>query len=197
MKKINNLIILICICIGIYYAYINFTHEEYTKMLSCLVIIPLVFVPKVFFLITKEKNTYIETIYVSFLLLAQALGSIVGLYHSFMGYDKIVHTISGFVTSFLGIYLLYKFKKSNPFSFNVLFIILTSLSVALLWEVVEYNIDLIFKSDVQWVTETGVNDTMTDMICALSGTILFNIVYAFECFNNKKLLVNKFIDSLE
>lgn len=197
MKKINTFIILLSIMIGVVYG-INFIKDgEFTSALSAFVIFPIIIAPRVISKIIKKENIWIDTIYIVFIFLAQVLGSVVGLYHSFNGYDKIVHTISGIVTSFLGIYIIFKFKKSDNNIFNFVFVISISLSVALLWEVIEFSIDNIFNTDVQWVIKTGVNDTMTDMICALLGTLMFNLCYIFEQVNNKKLIITKFINSLK
>lgn len=197
MKKINTFIIMISSFISIYYAFNFINLNRFTNALSALIVIPLMFLPRIIEKIIKKENTWIETIYIIFVFLAQVLGSVVGLYHKFNGYDKIVHLISGIVSSFLGLYIIYKTNKSDNKIFNIIFIISITLSVALLWEVIEFSIDNIFNTDVQWVATTGVNDTMTDMICALLGTLIFNICYVFEESNNKKLIINKFLNSFK
>lgn len=196
MKKINLLIVLVSVLISLYYCYSYIEIKKYANALSSLIIIPLMLAPLIITKIIKKSNIWIESIYIVFIFLAQVLGSVVGLYHSFSGYDKIVHMISGIVTSFLGVYILYKFKKGDNKFFNIIFIVIITLAIAAIWELIEYNIDNIFKTDVQWVSKTGINDTMTDIISALIGTCLFNICYLFEICNDKKMIVTKFINSL-
>jgi hypothetical protein len=54
--------------------------------------------------------------------------------------------------------------------------------LATMWEVYEYASSIIFNIDPQNNLTTGVNDTMQDIIVALIGTILFNIM----CLRNVK-----------
>ena len=67
-----------------------------------------------------------------------------------------------------------------------MFVITFTLSVACLWECFEYVSDLILKGDAQHVLDTGINDTMQDMICALLACIIYNVIY----FIKYKRLVN-------
>ena len=69
--------------------------------------------------------------------------------------------------------------------FNIIYIILITLSVAVLWECVEFTIDKVLGMDTQKVLTTGVDDTMKDMICALIGSILYSIYYLYN-LNKKK-----------
>ena len=46
-----------------------------------------------------------------------------------------------------------------------------------MWEFFEFGLDTFTGSNVQWVIETGVTDTMTDMLIAFAGSILFSVVY--------------------
>lgn len=50
----------------------------------------------------------------------------------------------------------------------------------------EFISDYLLNGDAQRVIETGVTDTMKDMICALLGNILFILIYVYN--RNKKEL---------
>ena len=45
--------------------------------------------------------------------------------------------------------------------------------IAIGWEIVEFVLDLILHNDPQHVLDTGVNDTMMDMIVCMVGALLF------------------------
>ena len=48
-----------------------------------------------------------------------------------------------------------------------------------LWEIIEYSVDLITASNLQHNKDTGVVDTMEDMIACFVGGILSSIFYGF------------------
>lgn len=56
--------------------------------------------------------------------------------------------------------------------------------IALSWEVIEYVGDLLFNMNSQHNLETGVHDTMQDIIAALTGGIITHILASFH---NKKI----------
>ena len=72
-----------------------------------------------------------------------------------------------------------------------------TLSVAALWEMFEFTNDSVFGYNAQRVIETGVTDTMKDIICALLGCILVVISYIYEEKNSKKLLISRFLNSIK
>ena len=65
--------------------------------------------------------------------------------------------------------------------------------IASFWEFFEYFSDNLFNKDAQNVLTTGVNDTMKDMVAALIGSILFNIMYVYEVKTGNSILINKFV----
>ena len=75
-------------------------------------------------------------------------------------------------------------NKNDSLLFKVFFCICFSAFVALMWEVVEFTGDNLFSSDVQHSLDTGVVDTMEDMIVAMIGSSLYGIF----CKIRKKLV---------
>lgn len=134
-----------------------------------------------------------ELIYLSFLFLAQFLGSVVNLYAKIYWFDSFVHFVSGILTAVLSISILYWFHKydSKSIWFNIFFMIAFSLMIASLWEFFEFTSDSILKGDTQHVLTTGVGDTMKDMIVAFLGSILTAIYYAYEKTMERKQLFYK------
>ena len=59
---------------------------------------------------------------------------------------------------------------------------------AVLWEIFEYISDYIFDGNAQRVLETGINDTMQDMIAALLGLLFCNSIYG------KKKAIGNYIE---
>ncbi len=185
MKKINNIIIILSLVIELIYFIMNpiITVDNILLLLSY---IPVIFIPKIFNYIFKKSKIKItddiEFAYLIFLILAFLFGSIMGGYSKIYWYDSFTHLLSGVFTAFMAPILLKWLNRYNKkdIVFNIIYIILVTLSIAVLWECTEFTIDKILGTDTQKVLTTGVNDTMKDMICALVGSILYSIYYLYS-----------------
>lgn len=61
-----------------------------------------------------------------------------------------------------------------------------------LLEFLEFLIDKVTGSNMQHAIDTRVDDTMTDMLSAVIGGIVFNLVYFFEAKSKKDgIILNK------
>ncbi len=196
MKKINKNIIYITSVYSIFLIISNIVKGEYINVLFGLCIIILMFLPK---LINKRLKYRIPnsviTIYLFFLISAILLGSIYGFYDIVSYYDKILHFIAGLLSAFIAIVLLINFEKFNykNIKFNIIYILSITSLVAVFWEIFEYGADIIFDGNAQRVIETGIHDTMQDMIIALVGAGVLCIIYIFEYKTKQKNIIQKFI----
>ena len=185
MKKINNIIIILSLVIELIYFIMNpiITVDNILLLLSY---IPVIFIPRIFNYIFKKSKIKItddiEFAYLIFLILAFLFGSIMGGYSKIYWYDSFTHLLSGVFTAFMAPIVLKWLNRydKKDIIFNVIYIILVTLSVAVLWECTEFTIDKTLGTDTQKVLTTGVNDTMKDMICALAGSILYSIYYLYS-----------------
>lgn len=140
----------------------------------------------------------LECIYLIFIFFAQYLGSVVNLYIKTEWYDLLVHTVSGFLSGYVAIYLLIHsgyYKNKNLF-FQIVYILGIASLIAVVWELLEYGMDKLFGSNTQHALETGVNDTMEDLLVAFVGGFLFMIFYSYEVLKNKVLItrsLNRFM----
>ena len=185
MKRINNIIIILSL-IGELIFFILNPVTTIDNILLLLSYIPVIFIPRIFNYIFKKSKIKItddiEFAYLIFLILAFLFGSIMGGYSKIYWYDSFTHLLSGVFTAFMAIVLLKWLNRydKKDIVFNIIYIILVTLSVAVLWECTEFTIDKILGTDTQKVLTTGVNDTMKDMICALVGSILYSIYYLYR-----------------
>lgn len=185
MKKINNIIIILSLIVELIYFIMNpiITVDNILLLLSY---IPVIFIPRIFNFIFKKSKIKItddiEFVYLIFLILAFLFGSIMGGYSKIYWYDSFTHLLSGVFTAFMAPIVLKWLNRydKKDIIFNVIYIILVTLSVAVLWECTEFTIDKTLGTDTQKVLTTGVNDTMKDMICALAGSILYSIYYLYS-----------------
>lgn len=195
MKKISwickFIVVVLCI-LGIAYAFPMILEGDWYEVGIRLTIILTALVPTMVRKILHLKISYtMELVYLLFIIFGHFIGSILGIYNEIPHYDKIMHTLSGVLTSFVAIIVLnninqYKFKNVI---FNIVFMIVFSLAVAGIWEIFEFTNDILFQADAQKVAISGVNDTMLDMIVALFGSILVCIEYGIEVCTHKKGLV--------
>ena len=130
-----------------------------------------------FYRLTGLKLVHqLDFIILAFTLIAYPLGSCLDFYARFPGYDKLMHMLSGAFVSVLCILLYCALKPghrigSDDFWLALLFTFFGSMAVAGLWELAEYAINLVTGRDVQHVLDTGVGDTMQDMLVCMIGTI--------------------------
>ncbi len=114
-------------------------------------------------------------VWLIFIFLAHYMGVTAEFYNKWEGFDKLVHTFSGVLTAYVG--MLFLPKGINKIWFKILFIIAFSAMCAFAWETFEFVCNILFGGDAQRVAETGVNDTMLDMIVAFIGASLFSVYY--------------------
>lgn len=195
IKKINILLIVIAIIGSLYFVI---TKDD--NVVFVLKDISIIFTISALYIIQKifkiHINEGLNLIYILFIFVAHFLGVICDLYSNIYWFDKFAHFLSGVITSFVAIYLLVKFKKGKNLFFNILYIIALTLMIASLWEIFEYLSSYYFNVDPQKVLATGVTDTMGDLIVALLGSILVSICYYFEIKYDYKLLITKYIKTL-
>ena len=130
-----------------------------------------------FYRLTGLKLVHqIDFLILAFTLIAYPLGSCLDFYARFPGYDKLMHMLSGAFVSVLCILLYCALKPGHrigrgDFALALLFTFFGSMAVAGLWELAEYGINLVTGRDVQHVLDTGVGDTMQDMLVCMIGTV--------------------------
>lgn len=200
MKKILNYSLVLIMLIGNSYLLIrDLSAGDHTRITTYIALYPLLLVPVGFKKLIQFKiSVELEVVYYIFLFLAQFLGSGVNLYKYINWFDTFTHFLSGILTCFVALILLYLFKQ-NPkkkIIFNVTYILGIAFLVAGVWEFFEFGMDQLTGSNLQHWMETGVEDTMCDMLAAFSGCMLFTIAYLYEMLTNKIGFITKFIDSL-
>ena len=195
MKRINNTLIFIFSLISVCFFVKDINIGAYQRLLGDVSIILVFFLPRIFCRLFKFKITSeLELYYIIFIILAHFLGSVVNLYNKTQWYDILMHFLSGIVTAIISLVILNWFKlyKKDNKVFNILFIIMFVLMISSLWEFLEYGADIFLNMDVQHNIDTGVNDTMEDMLVAFIGSIIISINYIFN--NN---LVMKIVNKLK
>lgn len=199
LKKINVVIIIISLIINTIFLTLTLLGKYNSNILVCLSLYLILFIPTIINKLFRINiSDSIELIFLTFIFVAQLLGSIVHFYGLIFWFDSFTHFVSGILSAILSLQLLVlfnKYDKKDKF-FNMLFCIAFTLMVATCWELFEFSADRIFGHNAQKVLETGVADTMKDMICALLGSMLFLIGYFYDIISGKNKL-NKIISDIK
>lgn len=188
IKYLNYLLCLVAIVFSIYLVITR--DNQVGLILKDLAIILTITSP---YLLEKLFSIKIDNklkfVIILFIFIAHFLGATVEVYNKVSWYDKFVHTLSGCLTAYLSLFLLFLLNKydSNDKKFNVIFMIIFSLAIAASWEIFEYTANIFFGGDAQRVALTGVNDTMQDIVVALLGSLMVALIYLF---NNKSDIFN-------
>lgn len=193
LKILNKVLIIILLIIMFYQFIFHFSSMSISKILTTASIIPIIVIPylidKIFHYQMKEGLLFI---YYGFIVIALGLGSILNFYTRIAWFDLLAHFIAGIVASIASWIVL---EKSGLFERKrlgliILLMITFSLSVSCLWEFFEFFSDLIFDGDAQWVKETGVHDTMEDMLIAFFGSLIFSGYIYFKVKKDQQFLKN-------
>lgn len=183
MKKLNNVLIFLCSLAAVCFCIRDLNVGSYDRILGDVAVPFVLLIPRIMGKIFKIKITSaMELVYVLFIILAQFLGSVVNLYNKIWWYDLFAHFLSGILTSVLSLVVLNWFGVYNRKNkwFNFLFIISFTLMIASIWEFMEFGTDTFFGMNVQHSIETGVRDTMEDMLVAFLGSLIVSISYLVE-----------------
>lgn len=125
------------------------------------------------------------SVIIIFIFLAQFLGGMWNFYKYIEWYDIFMHFLFGIVCTYFSFILLkfFDYDFSNYvfiFLFSIGFVSLCSLG----WEILEFAIDTLFSANLQHTVESGINDTMGDIICSFCGSFMYGFFRLF--LSNKK-----------
>lgn len=117
----------------------------------------------------------LETHIYLFIFLSWTLGGAAGFYSLIPYFDKAVHCLSGVFVSMLALggYRMLepdsrRERKYRPAAY--LFVFFASMATAGIFELCEFTLSPILQMDLQHVLDTGVADTMQDMLVCMVGT---------------------------
>lgn len=128
---------------------------DYTNAMFCILSLFLFLLP---YIVEKkfkiEFPNVLERIIFVFIFAAEILGEINNFYGNVPFWDIALHTTSGFLCGSIGFSLIYLLnKKTNYFKLSPLFVALVSfcfsMTVGIVWEMFEYGMDVVFKTDMQ------------------------------------------------
>ena len=126
---------------------------------------------------SKFVNLLLNILILSAFLLGKALE----FYDKIPLYDDILHIYSGALFCIIGYYLLKRINSSRSYSymsisFICIFMFCFSITTNVFWEVFEFAMDILFKTDMQ---NASLKDTMIDTIDAIAASFITSIFSYF------------------
>ncbi len=154
---------------------------------------------RLFYQATKRRRCHqLDFLVYVFAFLLYTVGLALRWYAFVPYYDKAAHTLSGVALALFGLLLFHflspeKSMEAARFPLAAAFVMAVVAGAGGLWEIGEYAISLLFRTDPQNVLTTGVSDTMLDMIvCNLGGLAVLPSLYAYMKRGKRSFLLGVF-----
>lgn len=180
--------------IGLLIYYVK-TGDEHNRLLTCISMSVLYVLPLLYEIIFRRRvqNLFLFC-YLVYALVAGLIGSVLYMYYRVSWFDILVHTLAGYIFSFVGIFILSRtenYGKLKPITV-LLFCLFCTLAIELVWEMSEWFGDLFLGQTAQGEPVPGykvpfVTDTDLDMLCNLTGGIIFVIHFAIGKYTKYSL----------
>ena len=200
--KEHKSILIILIIYGLFFLssgiYFIIVYKLRNALMSFLffLFIPFLFVIEHLF---KMEFPFLFILITLFIASGGILGACFDVYHILPYFDEVLHGLSGFIFSCLG-YAIIRFlfikKESNKVFFGAIIMgAVFSLALGLLWELLEYSINVLFGFDM--LADTYITDFNSYL---LSGThdkyiAINNISKTYIIYGNNEILeLNGYLD---
>lgn len=148
---------------GIRQAFIG----NYENTFLCVLTLGLLFTPSLISHTFKvELPTLLENIVLIFIFAAQILGELNDYYIKYPLWDSMLHTVTGFLAAAVGLSLIDILNRSDEIElklspvFTALVAFCFSMTIAVLWEFMEFGCDVLLRTDMQ-------KDTVLDSISSV------------------------------
>ena len=122
----------------------------------------------------------------AFVFLSLFLGSALDFYYRFWWWDLVLHTASGFLLGIIGFVALFVLNQTDRLpagmrpAFLSFFGVTFAVTLGVAWEIFEFAVDRLWPSVNMQSTETGVRDTMVDLIVDTLGAVVVAVMgYAY------------------
>lgn len=133
-------------------------------------------------IINRRKRVFIppefQFIAVLFVFLSLYLGSGFDFYYKYWWWDLVLHTSSGFLLGIVGFIALFAINQTDQLpkgikpSFLCFFGVTFAVTLGVVWEIFEFTVDRLWPSINMQSNETGVVDTMKDLIVDTLGAVV-------------------------
>ena len=124
--------------------------------------------------------SWFEIVTLVFVYASIYLGDIQAFYQKFWWWDSFLHAFAGIIIGIIGFALIYILNKEKALkltpAFNALFAFTFAITIGVIWEIFEFTVDFLFSFNMQ---ESGLVDTMWDLIVDVFGALLISLIGYF------------------
>lgn len=166
--------------------------RDWENVFLTLTVIGLTVVPA---FVLRRYRVYVppefQLIAAAFVFLTLFLGSAQNFYYHFWWWDMVLHAGSGFLLGIVGWIVLFLLNQTDRLprairpEFLCFFGVTFAVFVGVLWETFEFAVDSIWPHVNMMSNETGVADTMHDLIVDTLGAIVVGLM-GWAYFKNKR-----------
>ena len=131
--------------------------------------------------VSRRYRVYIppefQLIAAIFVFLSLFLGSARDFYYRYWWWDMVLHTGSGFLLGVIGWITLFLLNRTDRLpgirpGFMCFFAVTFAVFLGVVWEIFEFVVDRLFPAVNMQSNETGVVDTMHDLIVDMAGAVI-------------------------
>ncbi len=122
----------------------------------------------------------------AFVFLSLFLGSALDFYYHFRWWDTVLHAASGFLLGIIGFVALFVLNQTDRIrpamkpAFISFFGVTFAVTLGVAWEIFEFAVDTLHPPFNMQSNETGVRDTMVDLIVDAAGAVVVALMgYAY------------------
>jgi hypothetical protein len=163
-----------------------------TALAIILIYIPILFQKRAKIYIPAEFQLLI----VIFIYASVFLGEVRGYYTRFWWWDSVLHFSAGLALGIIGFGIMYILYKTGRIAASIGFIAFLAFCFAMtagvFWEIYEFGMDESFGTNMQR-RETGVVDTMIDLILNAIGALIASVAGYFYLRKGDNILLNRLI----
>lgn len=163
-----------------------------TALALILIQVPLLFEKKYDVHFPPEFQIFM----VIFIYASVFLGEVHGFYVKFWWWDSVLHFGSGIVLGIIGFGMMYLLHKTGRIIAKPIFIAFIALCFAIamgaIWEIYEFAMDTLLGTNMQRL-ETGVFDTMVDLIIDSIGAFIASIAGYFYLRKGDNFLLSRLL----
>ncbi len=153
------------------------------RILSSLALIGITYIPLIIKKLFKVNFNYEPVaICMVFSYCSIFIGSVLGGYGTIKRWDTFMHTISGVIFMMLFLMLVFivfhRYKAVQvPLLVYFIFAFTLTMTTGIVWEIYEFSIDQFFGMNTQHAIDTGVFDTMKDVVCNTIGALASSFIF--------------------
>ncbi len=181
----SGIYILSVLCV-FYFLFKDHTVDR--KVIQPVVVVSLLLFIRQFIKITKiDIWPSLRFSLMAYIFIAMYLGYEFNFYGLIPHFDKVEHTLSGILFSYIGFLMFMHINRKesqiqvSPITI-VLFSLFFSITTSACWELYEFTLDHLFGSNFQGGSLT---DTMTDIMTGVAGAVI-GCTFLFYSIKNKK-----------